>query len=91
MQRDEPSIKKVLYNQVSLGIAVCGVLFGVFSFLQTPKTDISLIQADIQNLKDNHLHTIEENQKTMQRELQDLTLQVGKLATVIEERIPQKK
>lgn len=42
------------------------------------------------NLKDNHLHTINEDLKTLTKTVNDLAINVGKLETRIDERIPKK-
>jgi hypothetical protein len=54
--------KKFLYNQVSLVIGIVGISFGIFNMIQAPKSDIQVIEA-LNNIRDNHIHTIEENVK----------------------------
>jgi hypothetical protein len=54
--------KKFLYNQVSLVIGIVGISFGIFNMIQAPKSDLQVIEA-LNNIRDNHIHTIEENVK----------------------------
>lgn len=44
----------------------------------------------IQNLKDNHIHTIDEQVKNNRDMISGLKVEITKLATVIEERIPKR-
>lgn len=86
--------KKFLYNQVSLVIGIVGVTFGLFNMLQTPKTDIQVMNA-LNNIRDNHIHTIEENVKrideanqTQSRETSD---RLTRIETILNERLPAKQ
>ena len=82
--------KKFLYNQVSLVIGIVGVTFGIFNILQVPKTDIEVMKT-LNNLRDNHIHTIEENLKRVDGQLQDTSDRLTRIETILEERIPAKK
>jgi hypothetical protein len=86
--------KKFLYNQVSLVIGIVGVSFGIFNMLQTPKTDIQVIEA-LNNIRDNHIHTIEENVKRIDeantQQYQDTRDRLTKIETILNERLPSKK
>lgn len=82
--------KKFLYNQVSLVIGIVGVTFGIFNILQVPKTDIEVMKT-LNNLRDNHIHTIEENLKRVDSQLQDTSDRLTRIETILEERIPAKK
>jgi hypothetical protein len=86
--------KKFLYNQVSLVIGIVGVSFGIFNMLQTPKTDIQVIEA-LNNIRDNHIHTIEENVKRIDeantQQYQDTRDRLTKIETILNERLPNKK
>lgn len=86
--------KKFLYNQVSLVIGIVGVSFGIFNMLQAPKSDIQVIEA-LNNIRDNHIHTIEENVKriddTNTKQYQDTSDRLTRIETILEERLPAKK
>ena len=86
--------KKFLYNQVSLVIGIVGVTFGIFNMLQTPQTDIKVIEA-LNNIRDNHIHTIEENVKRIDEENQDqyrdMSDRMTRIETILTERLPAKQ
>ncbi len=86
--------KKFLYNQVSLVIGIVGVSFGIFNMLQTPQTDIKVIEA-LNNIRDNHIHTIEENVKRIDEENQDqyrdMSERMTRIETILNERLPAKQ
>ncbi|MDE1970929.1 MAG: hypothetical protein KGI50_05135 [Patescibacteria group bacterium] len=86
--------KKFLYNQVALAAAIIGVAFGIFNLLQAPREDIKVIDA-LNNIRDNHIHTIEENLKrldeTHQQQFLDTSDRLTKIETILEERLPAKK
>jgi hypothetical protein len=88
------SFKKFLYNQVSLVIGIVGVAFGLFNMLQAPQTDIKVIEA-LNNIRDNHIHTIEENVKRIdesnQAQYRDTSDRLTKIETILDERLPAKK
>jgi len=85
--------KKFLYNQVSLVIGIVGVTFGISNMLQTPQTDIKVIEA-LNNIRDNHIHTIEENVKRIDEENQDqyrdMSNRMTRIETILNERLPAK-
>jgi hypothetical protein len=86
--------KKFLYNQVSLVIGIVGVSFGIFNMLQAPKSDIQVIEA-LNNIRDNHIHTIEENVKriddTNVQQYQTTSDRLTRIETILEERLPTTK
>ena len=86
--------KKFLYNQVALVVGIVGVAFGIFNMLQAPKSDIQVIEA-LNNIRDNHIHTIEENIKTLSDENEDryqnTSDRLTRIETILEERLPAKK
>jgi len=88
------SFKKFLYNQVSLVIGIVGVAFGLFNMLQAPQTDIKVIEA-LNNIRDNHIHTIEENVKRIDEENQDqyrdMSERMIRIETILNERLPAKQ
>lgn len=88
------SFKKFLYNQVSLVIGIVGVAFGLFNMLQAPRTDIEIMTA-LNNIRDNHIHTIEENVKALQEDNSDrfesTSERLTKIETILNERLPAKQ
>lgn len=52
--------------------------------------EIKTLKESLTNLKDNHIHTLEKRMDDTSKNLTDLTVSVGKLSTIIEERIPRK-
>lgn len=90
----QESFKKFLYNQVSLVIGIVGVAFGLFNMLQAPQTDIKVIEA-LNNIRDNHIHTIEENVKRIDEENQDqyrdMSDRMTRIETILTERLPAKQ
>jgi len=92
MEKTE-SFRKFLYNQVSLVIGIVGVAFGLFNMLQAPQTDIKVIEA-LNNIRDNHIHTIEENVKRIDTQNQDqyqsTSDRLTRIETILNERLPAK-
>ncbi len=88
------SFRKFLYNQVSLVIGIVGVAFGIFNMLQAPRTDIEVMNA-LNNIRDNHIHTIEENVKRIDQtnsdQYRDTTERLTKIETILNERLPAKQ
>ncbi len=93
MEKTE-SFRKFLYNQVSLVIGIVGVAFGLFNMLQAPQTDIKVIEA-LNNIRDNHIHTIEENVKRIddqnQDQYQSTSDRLTRIETILNERLPAKE
>ncbi len=88
------SFRKFLYNQVSLVIGIVGVAFGIFNMLQAPRTDIEVMNA-LNNIRDNHIHTIEENIKRIDQtnsdQYRDTSERLTKIETILNERLPAKQ
>ncbi len=93
MEKTE-SFKKFLYNQVALVVGIVGMAFGVFNMMQAPKEDIKVIEA-LNNIRDNHIHTIEENVKRIddqsQEQFQDTSERLTRIETILDERLPDKQ
>lgn len=56
VKSNENAIKRVLKNEIAQVIAIGGVIYSFISFVIFP---IKAIENDIENIKTNHLHTIE--------------------------------
>lgn len=93
MEKTE-TFRKFLYNQVSLVIGIVGVAFGIFNMFQAPRTDIEVMNA-LNNIRDNHIHTIEENVKRIDEENQDqyrdMSDRMTRIETILNERLPAKQ
>lgn len=50
-----------------------------------------MLSADVINLRDNHIHTLDIKMDITNKNMQDLALQMVKFNTIIEERIPPKR
>lgn len=100
----ETKIKRVLFDQVSLIIAIIGAVLAVMAWVQNPATankeQIEYLKGEIvknQALSDqltktqqNDLHTIEGKLEAQQAILLELQKQGVKLETILNERIPKK-
>ena len=88
------TFRKFLYNQVSLVIGIVGVAFGIFNMLQAARTDIEVMNA-LNNIRDNHIHSIEENVKRIDQDnadqYRDTSERLTKIETILNERLPAKK
>lgn len=82
-------------------ITLAGTVFAVYFYFRKPqeqseKTDIVIgkeieyLKLSLTNLKDNHIHTLENDIKSLQTAVQNVKLSVERLSTIIEERIPRK-
>lgn len=82
-----------------LGIA--GVVFSVYHYFKNPqiaierrevgiKGELSLLRQELQNLKDNHIHSIEARLTALEGSNVSLSKEMTRLGTIIEERIPRK-
>lgn len=82
-------------------LGILGTVFGVYNYLRNPqisadKTNALLsqsllqVQKDLANLRDNHVHTLDMKMDEAMSRINELAIQVAKLSTVIEERIPKR-
>jgi len=82
-------------------ITLIGVIFIVYNYFKNPqikseKTDalltqrFDIMQKDFNNLKDNHIHSIDVKLEENGKSITNLVVEVVKLSTIIEERIPHK-
>jgi len=95
----------ITFEYLTFGISILGVTFGVYHFFRNPqiKSDNLLTIFDeriksqqiltdkLNSIETNHLHTIEENIKSSQQAIRQLELQVAKVNTILEERLPAAK
>lgn len=103
--KDAGSLQNILYRQVSLILSICGVVLGAFIFLTSPGTkNDTALQLQEQRIESQDA-TILALTKTSQNDTQEVKLnvsnltlkieqqsvEIAKLTTIIAERIPAKK
>jgi len=82
-------------------VGMAGTLLTIFNYVRNPqisadKTDallvqqLSMLQKDVANLRDNHVHTLDVRLDSTNDSITKLALEVTRLGTIIEERIPKK-
>ncbi len=87
---------------VYLSITLISVLFSAYSYFKDPQTklekgeglmamSIKQLQVDLTNLRDNHVHSLDIKLDEQGKTIRDLLIQVTKLSTIIDERIPKKE
>jgi hypothetical protein len=83
-------------------VTLIGVVFAVYLAVRKPqerseitdaemRKDIIALRVDLINLRDNHVHTLDTKLDVTNKAVQDLSLQLTRLNTIIEERIPKNK
>ena len=89
-------------SNITFVLGLFGVLFTVYNYFRNPqieaeKTDgiltlkLTKLQDDFVNLRDNHVHSLDQKVDETNKNLGVLTTEVTRLGTIIEERIPKKK
>lgn len=79
-----------------------GLVFTAINYFRNPQINlekneglmsmsISQLQKDLANLRDNHVHSIDQKIDAQGASIRDLAIQVTRLQTIIEERIPKKQ
>ncbi|GEM_PF-1771800 len=98
-------VRRVLFNEISLVIAVVGATVAVVNYFQGPSIDnqrnIELIQQEItsqkelsdqiNNLRDNHIHTLEVKIDDANAKADQLENQIIEVKTILNERLPNKR
>ena len=89
---------------VTFAIAIGGVAFGIYHFFRNPdiknNTAIKLLQEQLKGERElskqaistnqNHMHTLTNEVNNLKKTVNDTGIQLAKLATIIDERIPKK-
>jgi hypothetical protein len=83
-------ITKMLYNQVSLAIAIIGMTVAVVQWVRDPQMDAKAEQA-VQNIRITKLEELPEAIKTLNENLNETNQNVVRLTTIIQERVPANK
>lgn len=82
-------------------IGLIGVIITVYNTVRNPQVtsekndslmELSIAQLgkDLANLRDNHVHSLDIKLDETNKVVTQISIQVAKLATIIEERIPKK-
>jgi hypothetical protein len=102
----ESKFRKYLYNEVTLIIAVIGVVWGVFNYINNPQKLIEAefnkheavqenyqanLTKELQVIREGDLKDLKADIIENRNELTKLTNEVIKLQTIINERIPLRK
>ncbi|MDE2105249.1 MAG: hypothetical protein KGL39_48940 [Patescibacteria group bacterium] len=88
-------------SNIMFAIGVIGAMFGVYHYFKNPQIKLdkneSLMQQqivqfgkDLANLRDNHVHTLDEKLDATIKGMNELAIRVERLSTIIEERIPKR-
>lgn len=94
----------ITFENITFIIALGGVVFGVYHFFRNPdlknREDILSLKTGldgykelnkaVQNLGDNHIHTIEKKVDSALENIAILRENVAQLRTIIDERIPKR-
>ena len=86
---------------VLAAIAIISGTFALYRYFKDPQEatdkagalmaqDIKAIREDITNIRDNHIHSLQNSLNDTNKNVNNLTVQVATLATIIDERIPKK-
>jgi hypothetical protein len=94
----------ITWENVTFLIALGGVAFGIYHFFRNPDVNadkrICLLEGMVKferernnelfEAQKNHLHTLQVGQDAISQNIQSLCVQIAKLNTIIDERIPKK-
>jgi len=100
--KNENNFTKLLYNQITFGLAIIGVAFGVYftfanptrilenrvSSLESSTISDKELQNQLSMIQKNDLHTIQMKLEDSIIMINDLSKEIVKLQTIVEERIP---
>lgn len=89
------------YQTILTVLSISGIGFGIFNYFRNPQISlekgeglmamsITQLQKDVTNIRDNHLHTMDVKIDDQGKSIRDLSIEVTKLSTIIDERIPRK-
>ena len=105
MEKQESKIRKVFFSEVTVAVTIVSVSAGFIFWITGPQNTSNLeiqrikdqmdaqqkMQLQIQNIKDNDLHTIEGKVSDLQDQVIDLQQEIIKVETLLDERLPAKK
>ena len=89
------------FQSLSYILGCAGMIFGIYSYFRNPQIklekgeglmamSIKQLQLDLTNLRENHMHTLDVKLDATNKSVCDLEVQVAKLSTIIDERIPKR-
>lgn len=87
-------------ENIAYGVAIASAVFAVYSYFRNPqiKTDqdtlklrgeIDELKKEILEIKTTHIKNIESDMKDLTQTINQLAIQVTRLSTIIDERIPK--
>lgn len=90
-----------MLNFILAIIAILSVVFTIWNTVKNPQVasdkndalmnqSIAQLQRDLTNLRDNHLHTLDTKIDSTISSVNTISIEVAKLGTIINERIPLK-
>jgi hypothetical protein len=96
----ESQFKKYLYNEVTLIIAIGAFVWGIYGYITNPihKFDLQIqeitinaqnVSKQMQNLKDNDLHSLTLKTNEIVDNQQKIMIQITKLETLLEQYMGQ--
>ena len=88
-------------QNIMFALLIITMIFNVYNSFKKPQIDADMrdsvfaiqlktMQADLVNLRDNHIHTLDLKITTTNENVNLLTIAVAKLETIIDERMPRK-
>ncbi len=89
-------------SNITFILGILAIIFSIFNYFKNPQVKleqneglmtmaIKQLQLDLTNLRDNHVHTIDVKLDDQGKSIRDLSIQVAKLSTILEERLPKNK
>lgn len=89
-------------SNITFVLGLVAILFSVYNSFRKPQIEsdktesllsqsIARLQLDLTNLRDNHIHTLDQKIEEQNKNINGLSLIVTRLSTIIDERIPAKK
>ena len=98
-------LEKLLESKVAQIILIVGLVVSIQNYFFAPTSKLEAriddiekdvetttkVSAEIQNLKDNHIHTIELAVTEHEKELKELGISMARIETMLDERLPAKK
>ena len=87
MEIQESKVTKILYNQVSLGIAIAAAVFWILNYVNNPinqvKLDIALIQQSIGVISNEHIK-YSTNAKDRDDKIIEIDKKIERILTTLE-------
>lgn len=105
LQNGESRIRKVLFSEAAMVATIIVVAVSIIQFFTNPSTEntrrITEIEAQLEstqkisdqinNLRDNHVHSLELKLDDQQQTIQETQKEVIEIKTILNERLPAKR